>query len=138
RAFDAEVQTARQGQQRCEQALAQAVTAQHQAQVQREAQNHAQQTAAATCQQQQTAFYDAQAEATRIAQALEHARRLQQMQQRERDELVERQAQLQARESEDQDTLRQIERDIDTAAAALAEREQGRDAARQYMQDADA
>src|SRR5699024_940153 len=68
----------------------------------------------------------------------EHARHLRQMQQRERDELIERQTQLQTRECEDQNALQQVEQGIDTTATELVEREQDCVAARKRMEDADA
>ena len=54
-------------------------------------------------QTQQAAFYDAQAQASRIAQALAHAKEMRELRERERDELVERRNALAKRIAEEAD-----------------------------------
>lgn len=138
RDFDADVQTAQAELDRCEQALATAVSSQREARQERGAHDRARQAAADACQQYQAAYYDAQGEATRIAQALEHVRRMQAMQQRERDELQARRAQLENRAGEDQTALEQVERELAAAAEELAQQRQVRDAARKRVAQAEA
>lgn len=137
RAFDEDVQTAREKLQQREQALAEAVSGQRHAHDVRDAHTRAQQAATDACQQHQTTFYDAQAEATRLAQALEHARRLREMQQRERDELASRKTQLETRESTDQATLEQAEREIAKAESELAVHQGRREDARARLVESD-
>lgn len=137
RALDADVQVERERLTGREQNLAAVVSRQRQAHVARSEQERAQRAAAQSCQQQQTAFYDAQAEATRIAQALAHARELQQMQQRERDELSARQAQLATREREDEAALQQTRQAIARADADLASRQTTRDQAQAALATAE-
>src|SRR5699024_10550187 len=138
RAFDDDVQRAQQRLTQCQQGLADAVSEQRQARDARDANERAQQAAAAACQQQQTAFYDAQAEATRIAQALEHARQLRQMKQREYDELAQRQAQLAAREQADAAALAQAAQAMAAAETGLADLQAGYEAAQTALAAADA
>jgi chromosome segregation protein len=128
----------------CEDRLREAISAQRNAQAERESQAEAQQAAMGEVQTQQAAFYDAQAKASRIAQALAHAREMRQLRERERDELVQRRDTLAQRIEDDReaattaDEQRQAaEREREAAAGALAEARKHLDACEQAARDAE-
>jgi chromosome segregation protein len=91
-----------------EEALATAVADQREARSAREAAQKAQQAATEAVQMRQAAFYDAQSQAARIAQALAHARELGEMRARERDELARRADSLDTREHDDREADAQL------------------------------
>ncbi len=114
--------------------LRQAISVRRQAESARDEANKAQQNAMTEVQNRQAAFYDAQANVGRIEQALNHAREVEQMRQRERQSLVDRLDGLSQRRATDQDAdqalateqqTRQTERDaaaveLDAARERLA------------------
>ena len=143
-AQDEKVQAAEQHLRECEDRLRDAVSAQREAQSARETQSNAQQGAMNQVQTQQAAFYDAQSKASRIAQALAHAREMRQLREREHDELVERRDALARRIDEDREAADAVRAEQDSAnrerEQAEAELKQAReqlDACEQAARDAE-
>ncbi|MGN8198843.1 chromosome segregation protein SMC [Salinisphaera sp. RV14] len=102
--------------------LREAISARRRAESAREAANKAQQQAMTEVQNRQAAFYDAQANVGRIEQALDHAREVAQMRQRERQALADRRDALAQRREADHEADR-------TLAAEQQTRQAERDAA---------
>lgn len=128
----AEVETAEATLRDAEERLRVAISTRREADSAREATGTAQQAAMTEVQNRQAVFYDAQAHVGRIEQALEHAREVEQMRQRERQQLVDRLNSLGQRHDADREAdakrveeqaTRQAERD---AAAAELEAAQQR------------
>lgn len=126
-----EVEAAEATLRQTEEQLRAAISARRQADSARDDANKAQQNAMTEVQNRQAAFYDAQARVGRIEQALNHAREVEQMRQRERQTLVDRLDTLAQRRHADQEAeqalaneqkTRQSERD-----AAAAELESARE-----------
>lgn len=120
-ARSAEVETAEATLRAAEERLREAIGQRRQADEARDQASQAQQTAMTEVQNRQAAFYDAQAQVGRIEQALNHAREVEQMRQRERQALVDRLDKLGQRRNEDRDAD-QGQREAE--AARRAEREQ--------------
>ena len=120
-----------------ENALREAISAQRNAQQAREAEATAQQQAMSAVQTQQAAFYDAQAQASRIAQALAHAKEMRELRQRERDELVERRDALAKRIADDEQAEQENADTGDGLAREHADAQQALETARQTLEAAE-
>ncbi|MES1927809.1 chromosome segregation protein SMC [Salinisphaera dokdonensis CL-ES53] len=132
-AHDEKVQAAERQLRECEDKLRDAVSAQRDAQGSRDAQSSAQQAAMNQVQTQQAAFYDAQSKASRIAQALAHAREMRQLRDREHDELIERRDALARRIDEDQQVAEAVRTEQATATTEREQAEGALTAAREHL-----
>ena len=143
-AHNATVEAAEQQLRECEDTLRAAVSAQREAQQARDTHSTSQQAAMAQVQTQQAAFYDVQAKASRIAQALAHAREMRELRERERDELVQRRDALARRIDEDREAAAAAQTEHTTAgkqhedaAATLTRARETLDACEQAARDAE-